>query len=100
MMSAQQQSKPHAGPEKKESQQLHAVIGRHVIHALGQPDDLHQVQVRPLWEGRYRVNVFTGDDATAIRIAHSYFLEADGQGNIIASTPVIARKYEPAGGKA
>jgi hypothetical protein len=68
-------------------------IGEHVLQALGRPDRLHAVQVRPLWEGRYRVNVLVGADATAATIAHSYFLVADDDGNVLASTPDITRQY-------
>jgi hypothetical protein len=72
---------------------LHTVIGEHVIHSLGQPDDLYMVQVRPLWEGHYRVNVFVGADAASLKVAHSYFLVADGDGNILTSTPKVTRQY-------
>ena len=64
-----------------------------VIHALGKPGDLLQVQVRPLWENYYRANVFIGKDATSAHIADSYFLTADGDGNILTSTPKITKKY-------
>ena len=42
---------------------FHSLIGEQVIHALGKPGDLLQVQVRPLWENYYRANVFIGKDA-------------------------------------
>ena len=74
---------------------LNALIGQQVMHTLGEPDGLHRVQVRPLWENHYRVNVFVGVDAASTQVAHSYFLVADGDGNIIASTPTITRQYEP-----
>jgi hypothetical protein len=96
-MTTQHRDEKHAGRDKQEGQQegqkLIAVIGKHVIHALGQPGDLHTVQVRRLWEGRYRVNVFVGADAACAKVAHSYYLLADGDGNIIESTPQIARHY-------
>jgi len=89
----QQQDKQDTDQEKQERQQLKAVIGKHVIHSLGQPGDLHRVQVRPLWEDHYRVNVLVGLDAASAKVAHSYFLVADGKGNIIESTPKIIRQY-------
>ncbi|HLJ93299.1 MAG TPA: hypothetical protein VKU02_08925 [Gemmataceae bacterium] len=70
-----------------------AVIAHGVINALGQPGNLHRVQVRPLWQDHFRVNVLVGGDALSARIAHSYFLVADGDGNIIAATPKIAKQY-------
>jgi hypothetical protein len=60
---------------------------------LGQPGDLHRVQVRWLWEDHYRVNVLLGVDAASAKVAHSYFLVADGDGNILASTLKLLKRY-------
>jgi hypothetical protein len=60
---------------------------------LGAPGDLLQVQVRLLWADHYRVNVFVGLDAASARVANSFFLVADSDGNITASTPKITRQY-------
>jgi hypothetical protein len=43
--------------------------------------------------GRYRVNVFVGADAASARVAHSFFVEADGNGKILSSSPAVARLY-------
>jgi hypothetical protein len=48
-----------------------------------------------LWEDHYRVNVFVGVDAASAKVANSYFLVADIDGNILTSTPKITRQYEP-----
>jgi hypothetical protein len=72
---------------------LHARIGVHVLRALGQPAQFQTVQVRPLWDGHYRVNVLVGGNAASATVAHSYFLQADGDGNIVATTPALARRY-------
>jgi len=69
------------------------VIGKHVIHTLGLPGDLYGVQVRHLWEDHFRVNILVGLDAASVKVAHSYFLVADSDGNIVASTPKITRHY-------
>jgi hypothetical protein len=92
-MPTEQQSKQPAEQEKQERQQLDAVIGKHVLHALGQPGNLHQVQVRRLWNEHYRVNVLVGVDAASARVANSYFLVIDADGAIVASTPRITRQY-------
>ena len=92
-MSTQKQDKLQSALEKEQRQQLAAVIGNRVIHSLGQPGDLHMVQVRHLWEDRYRVNVLVGADTASARVIHSYFLVADLDGNIIESTPKITRQY-------
>jgi hypothetical protein len=81
--------------EKQERQQLSAKIGDHVMQALGQPSDLHQVQIRRLWQDHFRVNILVGVDVLNAKVAHSYFVVADSGGNIIASTPKIVREYRP-----
>ena len=92
-MSTEQQENEHKVQEKQARQQRKAVIGKHVMHTLGQPGNLHTVQVRHLWEDHYRVNVFVGVDAASAKVANSYFLVADSDGNIVASTPKITRQY-------
>jgi hypothetical protein len=87
------QGKPQTKTEKHDRQRLSAVIGGHVMNTLGRPPDLHSVQVRPLWEDYYRVNIFVGVDAACVKIANSYFLIADSDGNIITSTPGIKKQY-------
>src|SRR4051794_10480027 len=69
-------------------------IRQRVMLALGRPNDLCRVQVRELWEKRYRVNVYVGPDAVSARVAHSFFLETDDDGDIVASTPKIIRQYD------
>src|SRR5438067_8467413 len=44
-------------------------------------------------ENSYRVNVFVGENVASAKVAHSYFLTADGNGNIIESTPKITTRY-------
>jgi hypothetical protein len=82
--------------EQARRETRNVLIGHRVIQALGEPGDLLRVQVRQLWDGRYRVNVFVGADAGSARVANSFFLEADGDGNIITSTPAIRRQYDRA----
>jgi hypothetical protein len=94
-MPTKPQDTHHKDQEKQERQQLNAVIGKHVIHTLGQPDNFHSVQVRRLWNDNYRVNVLVGGDASSVKVAHSYFLVAGSDGNIIASIPTIAKHYLP-----
>ena len=92
-MPTKQLDQQHQSQESQEGQQLHAVIGKHVLSTLGHPGDLHRVQVRPLWQDHYRVNVLVGVDAASVKIAHSYFLVTDGDGTIVASTPRLSRQY-------
>lgn len=81
---------------KQKRRQLKLLLSNQILEALGQPGDLHKVQVRPLWEDHYRVNVFVGVDAASLKLAHSYFLVADGEGKIITSTPPLrAKKAAP-----
>jgi hypothetical protein len=92
-MPTQQRDQQQADRERDEGQRLNAAIGENVLRDLGRPGDLLTVQVRRLWEGHYRVNVFVGPDAASATVAHSYYLVADGGGNITESTPAIARRY-------
>ena len=92
-MTTKPQEKRPTEQEKQERQQRNALIGQHVIHTLGQPADFHRVQVQPLWQDRYRVNVLVGMDAASAKVVHSYFLVTDSDGNIVESTPKITKQY-------
>ena len=69
------------------------LVRTNIIAALGRPPGLLEVAVRALWENHYRVNVLIGPDATSARIAHSYFVEAGENGDILSATPLIKRLY-------
>ncbi|MFO0845501.1 MAG: hypothetical protein U0797_24475 [Gemmataceae bacterium] len=81
--------------ESRKGGLLEAVVGDYVVGRLGRPPGLRCVQARQVFGSRYRVNVFVGDDTPTARIAHSYFLEADGDGKILSSTPALTRVYPP-----
>jgi hypothetical protein len=49
--------------------------------------------VRQLWDDHYRVNIFAGDDLASAKVVQSFFLLADGAGNILQSTPAIKKQY-------
>jgi hypothetical protein len=80
-------------PEQLDGARREGAIRASVLATLGRPDHLFRVAVVPLWGGYLRVNVVTGDDPGSVRIPHSYFVAADGRGNIIESTPAIRREY-------
>ena len=92
-MPVTQQHKQHEDTEQHKPEMLNALIGEQVMHTLGKPHDLLKVQVRLLWENHYRVNVLIGGDAASVRIANSYFVKADSDGNIVVSTPKITKQY-------
>ena len=79
-------------PEGAGPDQLKRLIGGQVLRALGGPAGKGRVEVRPLWEGYYRVNVVVGESPGRVTIPHSYFLRADGAGNVLASTPALPRQ--------
>src|SRR5688572_16871357 len=81
--------------EQQERQQLSAKIGNDVLRTLGQPSDLHRLQVRVLWKDHYRVNVLVGMDILSSKVAHSYFVVGDSDGKVLTSAPQITRKYRP-----
>jgi peptidylprolyl isomerase len=82
-----------AGSGPNQRPDVPALIRGQVIQRLGEPEQLVRVQVRPLWDNRYRVNVFVGPDAATARIAHGYFVTVDSAGAIVASEPAIRRRY-------
>jgi hypothetical protein len=92
-MPVQQQEETQSHQEKQEAQQRSALIAQGVLRALGQPADLHQVQVRWLWDDQYRVNILVGVDAASCKVAHSYFLVVGRDGSITSSTPAITKLY-------
>jgi hypothetical protein len=83
-----------ADSAKQMRDKLKAIVGEQVMHQLGEPVNLLQVQVRPLWEHFYRVNVFVGTSSAFATIANSYFVKTDRDGEIVASTPKILKQYE------
>lgn len=92
-MATKEQREHRDGADQRVREALFALIGEQVIHALGEPGDLLKVQVRPVGENHYRVNVVVGEDAGCARVADSYFLVTDEDGNVLRSTPAITRRY-------
>jgi len=92
MTTTQGESK-QGGHREHQGGRLEGAVCANVLAALGQPAGPHRVQGRHVGGGRYRVNVFVGEHAAAFRIAHSFFVEADGNGNVVESTPPITRAY-------
>jgi hypothetical protein len=64
-----------------------------VLRSLGQPPGFRQVIAVRLWGDHFRVNVLTGDDAASVRVAHSFFLAANEDGQVTESEPAITRLY-------
>jgi hypothetical protein len=84
---------PQAGAETHNRSQPAATIQSSVLASLGRPPGLYRVAVVPLWLNYYRVNVLVGSDPTAVRIAHSYFVELGEDGRILTTTPPVIRLY-------
>ncbi len=80
---------PRNDEEVTNLDQLKRLIGGQVLRALGGAGK-GRVEVRPLWEGHYRVNVVVGESPGCLTIPHSYFLRADGAGTVLESTPALA----------
>jgi len=74
-------------PQKRE--EFHTLISEQILYKLGASNKLQFVQVRRLWEGHYRVNVFFGKDSVFAQIANSYFVTVDGDGHIVESNPKL-----------
>ena len=87
------QTKTRSIEQPEQPSRPEAGIVRDVLSQLGRPGELHRVQVKPVFGGKYRVNVYVRADAASYRVAHSYFLEADDEGKVLASSPAITRTY-------
>lgn len=92
-MSTKPQEQQATEQKKQEAGLLESVIRDNVLFDLGRPDELNRVQVTRVGGTNYRVNVFVGPDFTSCKVAHSYFLQADGNGKILSSSPAITRTY-------
>ena len=79
------------GPDEREA--LDDRIREQVIHALGKPSDLRVVQVREVWNNHYRVNVIVGEHAGSVRVANSFLVAIDDEGDLVDTTPVITKQY-------
>ena len=79
------------GPDERET--LDNLIREQVIHALGAPCNLRDVQVKKLWADHYRVNIIVGPNPASVRVANSYFVVVDSDGCLIAATPEITKQY-------
>lgn len=86
-------NEPQEDMDQHQHETLQALISEQVIHTLGKPVDLVQMQVRRLWQNYFRVNVLVGQNITLAKIAKSYFVKADGDGNIVEATPRIVKEY-------
>ena len=84
---------PPVDKDKGKREKLNALIGEQVMHTLGEPGNLLKVQVRPLWENYYRVNVFVGKDGAFATISNSYFVQAGSDGTIVTTTPKLLKQY-------
>ncbi|MFL5245832.1 MAG: hypothetical protein ACJ8FY_27475 [Gemmataceae bacterium] len=92
-MAIKEQADKNKELDQHKREKLKTLIREQVMHSLGEPGNLLNVQVRSLWENYYRVNVVTGLDVVSSKVANSFFLSADGDGNIVQSTPEIVKLY-------
>jgi len=92
-MATKQQAKQHVEQEHQKHEQRSAQVGSEVIRRLGQPEGLRRVDVRQLWECRYRVNVLVGESNATARVVHSFFLVTDEAGNVVSAEPKLSRQY-------
>ena len=86
-------SKQLAALYELESTRAANAVGKAVLAALGRPADLLRVTARRVTADGHRVNVIAGADPASARIAHSFFVTADDDGNVTASAPPIVRLY-------
>lgn len=68
-------------------------IGSQMIDALGVPDHFQRVEVRLLWDNRYRANILVGSRRLSVEIRHIFFVIINGEGIIQDSLPKMERLY-------
>lgn len=90
-MPAKEQNKQQAEPAKRTHEQRNGVIIGQLMQALGRLAAPSRVEVRHLWDNHYRANVFVGTTIASTRITQSFFLTADEDGHIVASTPDLTK---------
>jgi hypothetical protein len=95
MMPAKQQNEPAKPADRPKLDSLNDFIQEQVMQVLGKPTNLIKVQVRQLWDNHYRVNVLVGLDAASARVANSYFLVVNSEGNVITANPKLGSQYKP-----
>jgi hypothetical protein len=83
---------PCGDKEQQGAEKVKTLIVGHVLRALGGAGGKGRLQVRPLWDEYYRVNVVVGDGPGCFTIARSYFLRTDGAGNVLESTPELTKR--------
>jgi hypothetical protein len=76
-------------------ERLNTLVWEQVLHALGEPHNLFWVQIFPLRDRNYRMNVYVGTNAANFKIPYSYFVEADDDGMVLSSSPPIHKLYLP-----
>jgi hypothetical protein len=90
-MPTKQQREQDRDLEQHKTEALRSLVEEQAIHRLGKPVGLRNMQVRRLWENRYRVNVIVGENAVSAKIAKSYFVKSDSDGNIVDSNPAMTK---------
>ena len=78
---------------------LSAQIALALLAKLGKPRNLVEVRVVHLWDNRYRVNVWCGNNGGTLdstrRITDSFFVYTSPEGGIVRTSPEIQKKYTP-----
>ena len=99
--------KEAATVEKKESEpkapDLRPTVALGVLSLMGRPQNLHEIVVKPLWDNRFRVNVWChvaqAKEITALYdpklITDSFFVWTNPLGDIVQTSPEIKKKYGP-----
>jgi hypothetical protein len=93
MLAEQEELKSESTAPEQSAGELTGRVVASVMRLLGRPQGRHRVDVHPLWENRYRVNVLVSERSTYAELAHSFFIVADAAGNVLVSTPPITRQY-------
>lgn len=88
---------PRANPADEANVRLERILSKirsQVVGTLGEQDCFQHIQVRRLWENRYRVNVLAGSSSLCVEILHSFFVISDDEGTILTSLPEMSGSIE------
>lgn len=76
-----------------------AIFEQNILEELGTPPGFLQIDAKPLWDNRYRVNIWVEYEdkiyqVVRKQISDSFFVVTSDGGEIIRSSPEIKRKYD------
>ena len=92
IMTTKPQDRPQQPIPSPADKSIQDVIAEQVVKSISVPASILSIRVSHLWDRRYRVNVYVGENNASSTVAKSYFVETNEEGKIVKSTPPMASK--------